>query len=248
MGPTDARPALDGSGTRGWPEAALSHRSAGVHWGIVGSEGAAIDVSVRRRREVRRHGLQVRGRPSLAEADITHRNWIPVTIPALTMIDLATDLSLLDLERAINDADKRDVIHVGPLRAAIEGYAGLPGVRPLRTLIDKLTFRLSDSELEIRFRPTARAAGLPQPLSKQWVNGFEVDFYWPELGLVVETDGARFHRTPSAQTRDARRDRAHVLAGMSPLRFTHYEVRYEQRAVRDALAAAAAMVQNRIRL
>jgi very-short-patch-repair endonuclease len=59
------------------------------------------------------------------------------------------------------------------------------------------------------------------------VNGFEVDFFWPDLGLVVETDGLRYHRTPSAQLRDARRDRAHVMAGMTPLRFTHYEVRYE---------------------
>jgi very-short-patch-repair endonuclease len=28
------------------------------------------------------------------------------------------------------------------------------------------------------------------------VNGFKVDFFWPELGLVVETDGWRYHRTP----------------------------------------------------
>jgi very-short-patch-repair endonuclease len=34
-------------------------------------------------------------------------------------------------------------------------------------------------------------AGLPLPLTKQMVNGFEVDFYWPDLGLVVETDGKR---------------------------------------------------------
>lgn len=98
---------------------------------------------------------------------------------------------LLELERAVNDADKRDIVHVEALRTALDGYAGLPGVLALRTLIDKLTFRLSDSELEVRFRPIARSAGLPQPLSKQWLNGFEVDFYWPRLGLVVETDGAR---------------------------------------------------------
>lgn len=185
--------------------AVLSHRSAGVLWGILAEERTAIDVSVRRRGEPRRPGLHVRSRPTLRDTDLTARNWLPVTIPALTMVDLASELGLLELERAVNDADKRDLIH---------------GVRPLRTLIDRLTFRLSDSELEIRFPPIAHAAGLPIPLSKQWVNGFEVDFYWPDLGLIVETDGPRFHRTPSARTRDAQRDRAHVLAGMSPLRFT----------------------------
>lgn len=229
----------------GGPGAALSHRSAAALWGIVATEGDAIAVSVRRSAFLRRPGLAIHKRPGLSESDLARLNWIPVTKPALTMIDLATELSLPQLERAVNDADKRDVIQVGPLRAALDGYAGVPGVRVLRTLIDRLTFQLSDSELEVRLRPIAHAAGLPRPRSKQWVNGFEVDFYWPELGLIVETDGARFHRTPTAQTRDARRDRAHLLAGMSALRFTHYEIRYEPSTVREALVQAAKMLEQR---
>ena len=93
--------------------------------------------------------------------------------------------------------------------------------------------------MEICFRPIAAAAGLPPPLTRQRVNGFEVDFHWPELGLIVETDGLRYHRTPASQARDAERDRAHVIAGMTPLRFTHYEVRYEPARVCDELARAA---------
>jgi very-short-patch-repair endonuclease len=72
-----------------------------------------------------------------------------------------------------------------------------------------------------------------------------VDFFWPDLGLVVEADGLRYHRTPSAQKRDALRDRAHVLAGMTPLRFTHHEIRYEPHRVRRDLSRAAAMLQKR---
>jgi very-short-patch-repair endonuclease len=113
-------------------------------------------------------------------------------------------------------------------------------------MLDRLTFRLSDSDLEIFFRPIAAAAKLPPPVSKQFVNGFEVDFFWPGLSLVVEADGLRYHRTPSTQARDALRDRTHVIAGMSPLRFTHYEIRYEPRKVRTALVEANAMLQRRI--
>jgi very-short-patch-repair endonuclease len=115
----------------------------------------------------------------------------------------------------------------------------------LRHLLDRLFFRLSDSELEIYFRRIVKGARLPMPLSKQRVNRFEVDFFWPELGLVVETDGLRYHRTPSAQLRDARRDRAHVMAGMTPLRFTHYEVRYEPRRVHATLVGTIAMLRQR---
>lgn len=218
--------------------AALSHRSAAALWEIGSELRDRIDVSVRRRCELRRPGLRVRGRPTLPTDDIISRNGIPVTGPARTLVDLGTELSPIRLERAVNEADKHDLIDPETLRSRLDDYAGEPGVRLLRQLLDKRTFRLSDSDLEIFFRPIAAQAGLPPPLSKQIVNGWEVDFYWPDLGLVIETDGLRYHRTPSSQSRDAKRDRAHILAGMTPLRFTHYEIRYEPTLVRDELIAA----------
>lgn len=167
---------------------------------------------------------------------------IPVTGPAQTLVDLATELPPLQMERTVNEADKRGLVDPETLRSELGGRAGQPGVRPLRNLLDKRTFRLSDSDLEVLFRPIAASASLPLPLTKQRVNGFEVDFFWPDLGLVVETDGLRYHRTPSTQARDARRDRSHVLAGMTPLRFTHYEVKFERARVRRALEGAAALL------
>lgn len=205
-------------------------------------------ISVRRRCELRRPGVRFHGRPSLTLDDIVVRDDIPVTSPTQTLVDLGTELDAVALERAVNDADKRDLIDPEALREDLPRFGGQPGVRPLRHLLDKLFFRLSDSELEIYFRRIVKAAGLPMPLTKQRVNRFEVDFFWPELGLVVETDGLRYHRTPSAQLRDARRDRAHVMAGMTPLRFTHFEVRYEPARVRAALARTIAMLQKRARL
>lgn len=75
------------------------------------------------------------------------------------------------------------------------------------------------------------------------MNGFKVDFHWPDLGLVVETDSLRYHRTPAKQARDRLRDQVHTAAGLTPLRFTHAQVRYEPRhvvatldAVRDRLS------------
>jgi hypothetical protein len=227
--------------------AALSHRSAAALWGIGREPRGRIDLIVRRRDTPLRPGLRVRGRPSLALGEIQMLDDLPVTSPVQTLLDIATELDPIAVERAVNDADKRDLIDPEALRVALDDHTGEPGVRPLRQILDRLTFRLSDSDLEIHFRPIAASAGLPSPLSKQRVNGFEVDFFWLNLGLVVETDGLRYHRTPSAQKRDAVRDRAHVLAGMSPLRFTHYEIRYEPRRVRRDLTRAAAMLQKRSR-
>jgi putative AbiEi antitoxin of type IV toxin-antitoxin system/transcriptional regulator with AbiEi antitoxin domain of type IV toxin-antitoxin system/uncharacterized protein DUF559 len=216
-------------------EAVLSHRSAAALWRIGEERGDRVDVSVRRRCEHQRTGIRSRTRASLPAQDVTLRDGIPVTVPARTLLDLATELDAIALERAVNEADKREVIDPETLRVALDGYAGEPGVRKLRALLDRHTFRLSDSDLEVIFRDVAVAAGLPPPLTKERANGFEVDFLWPDLGLVVETDGLRYHRTAAAQARDRLRDQAHVAAGLTPLRFTHHQVKYEPAHVRKIL-------------
>jgi very-short-patch-repair endonuclease len=71
------------------------------------------------------------------------------------------------------------------------------------------------------------------------VNGFRVDFYWPDLGLVVETDGLRYQRTPAEQALERLKDQIHTAAGLTPLRFTRAQVRYEPAYVRAVLAAVA---------
>lgn len=218
--------------------AALSHRSAAALWGIGREVSGRVDLSMAGTTRIRRAGLRVRRRPTLRSDDLGAKDAIPVTVPVRTLIDLATELGPIALERAVSEADKRDLVDPETLRSRLGDYAGEPGVRRLRQVLDKRTFRLSDSDLEILLRRIAVKAGLGAPLTKHVVNGFEVDFYWPDLGLVVETDGLRYHRTPSAQARDAERDRAHVLAGMTPLRFTHYEVKYEPARVSRELSRA----------
>jgi very-short-patch-repair endonuclease len=219
--------------------AMLSHGSAAALWGFGSEIDRELEVSVRGPLRHRRPGIRAHRRPGLRLDDVSEREGIPVTSPVRTLVDLATRLSLLALERAINEADKRGLVSPEELRAALLRYKGERGAKRLRTLLDRLTFRLSDSDLEIFFRPIAREAGLPEPQSKQMVNGFEVDFFWPELGLVIETDGLRYHRTPSQQNRGLRRDQTHTAAGMTPLRFSHSQIRYEPAYVRSRLAPVA---------
>jgi hypothetical protein len=225
--------------------AVLSHGSAAALWGI-GPEGRGpVDISTRRHCGSSRPGIKARVRPRLSDRDIAERDGIPVTTPVRTLIDRATELTPNRLERMVNEADKHDLIDPEALRDALDDYAGEHGVKSLRTLLDRLTFRLSDTELEVLFRPIAARAGLPTPVTKEMVNGFEVDFYWPELGLVVETDGWRYHRTPSAQTRDALRDQTHTASGLTTLRFSHYQVAHEPQHVLQILEKTAANLQRR---
>jgi very-short-patch-repair endonuclease len=219
--------------------AVLSHGSAAALWGFGFERRGTIDVTVPFSHPRRRSGVLVHRRPKLQGRDVTVRDGIPVTTVVRTLIDLATRLASGALERAVNEADRLDLIDPEALLAALASYPGQHGVGPLKAMLGERTFRLTDSELERRFLPLAARAGLPAPLTHQRLNGFEVDFYWPDLRLVVETDGLRYHRTPAQQARDRVRDQTHTAAGLTPLRFTHAQVAFEPRRVEAVLRSVA---------
>lgn len=226
--------------------AVLSHSSAAALWHIGREQRDLVEVSLPSSSRRRHPGLRIHRRPSLNLArDMTREYGIPCTTPVQTLIDMSLRLDRTGVERMINEADKYNLTNPPQLREALDARAGEPGVAKLRHILDRRTFRLTKEELERRFLPLAQRAGLPTPLTGQFVNEFEVDFYWPDLGLVVETDGLRYHRTPAEQARDRLRDQSHTAAGLTPLRFTHEQVRYEPGHVLAVLKATAQMLASR---
>jgi very-short-patch-repair endonuclease len=226
------------------PGAALSHEQAGEVLGIRKRRGGPVEVTVPSGGMRSRPGLRVHRR-ALAAGDVVQRHGLPVTSVVRTLLDLAPRLSLAQLEAAVNEADKLDLVDPDRLRVALAERPGQEGVAALRGLLDRQTLTLTDTELERRFLPIVRRAGLPRPATQRRVNDFRVDFFWPELGLVVETDGLRYHRTPGQQARDRLRDQTHSAAGLTPLRFTHAQVLYEAGHVRDVLGAVATRLAPR---
>ena len=220
------------------PRAVASHLCAA---GVLGIRAlpVVVEVSVPADVRVRPPSVRVHRRNALRPEDVTRRHGVPVTAPIQTLIDIATRLGRDSLEAAINEADKLDLVDPETLREALDDHAGQPGVVPLRKTLDRRTFSMTDTELERRFLPIARRAGLKKPQTQVWVNGFKVDFYWPDLGLVVETDGLRYHRTPAEQAKDRVRDQTHLAAGLTPLRFTRAQVRYDPWYVEEILGQVA---------
>jgi very-short-patch-repair endonuclease len=99
---------------------------------------------------------------------------------------------------------------------------------------------LTESELERCFLPIVRRARVPLPDTQvRFAGRFRVDFHWPDLGLVVETDGGRFHRTAAQQTRDRKKEHWLAMRGITVLRFTHGQVRFEPESSAQTLAVIA---------
>lgn len=217
----------------------LTHSSAAALWGLGREWAQSIEVAVRSASPRNRPDVRVHRRPALRSTSIVERDRIPVTTPVQTTVDLAVRYGRDTLEGMISDAARLRLFTPPSLRAALDDHAGEPGVAILRTILDRRGFRLTRSQLEQIFLPIAADLGLPVPLTKQMVNGYEVDFYWPDLELVVESDGLTYHRTPAEQAHDRVRDQAHTAAGFANLRFTDEQVRYEPDHVRRRLAETA---------
>jgi very-short-patch-repair endonuclease len=198
--------------------AALSHDSAAAHWRIGKAPTYPIHVSVLGDSRSR-DGIEVH-RPRTVRA--TRHKGIRVTTPAQTLIDLAHTWPQARLEQAIGEADLRGLIGLRALKT-VAAKAGRPGA-PLRAVIADVTFRVTQSELEREFLRLVKRSWLPLPNTQKRFGKHRVDFHWPALGLVVETDGGSFHRTARQQEADRRRDQAHIRAGRTPMRLTHRQV------------------------
>lgn len=104
------RPTVDRRG--GWmaaalavgPGAALSHGSAAELWGFGRERRGAIEVSMPVRRRSRMPRMRIHRRSaSVMSAVVAYEN-IPLTSPLRTLIDEATYLRPMQLERAVNEA------------------------------------------------------------------------------------------------------------------------------------------------
>jgi very-short-patch-repair endonuclease len=187
----------------------------------------------------RPQGVLVHRRRRLHADDVTEHECIPVTAPICTLIDIAAQLEPDLVEAAINEADRLGLTDPERLRRALDECGRRPGVKVLREILDRRTFTLTRSELERFFRQLAHEIGFSKPQTNAWVNGLLVDFFWRELGLVIETDGLRYHRTPAQQAKDRIRDQAHAAVGMTPLRFTHAQVKFEPDYVKTVVTRVA---------
>ncbi len=215
--------------------ARLSHRSAADLWGVRKQREEPIEVTVPDRVRRERPGISFHRRADLGQPRFVHR--IPVGDPVSILIDLATCLESEEIEDAVNAADHRGLVATFKLRSALDSNPRL-GAGRLRRIIDAQTFSRSQTALERRFLPIARAAGLPKPGSQVRLGKYRVDFHWPELGLVVEADSLTYHRTVAQQTTDMKRDQAHARTGLRTLRFNHRQVFHQPQYVREVLADA----------
>ena len=172
----------------------------------------------------KRDGLIVHRQP-LPAAHVTVHRGIPVTTPTRTLQDLAAVLSYRALARAFEQAQVRLQLPPAPLAADVIARPRQRGNAKLRrVLIDAVDPADVRSVLELRFLRMCVSHGIPRPLVNARIGEWTPDFLWPDRGLVVETDGAAFHRTAAARRRDALKDEVMRGLGLTVIRLTWADV------------------------
>jgi very-short-patch-repair endonuclease len=224
------------------PGAVLSHATAASVWDLRPTSAARIDVTIPSAKG--RQGpavVRLRRRPGLNATDVTRRNGLPVTNLHRTLLDLAATIRASALDRALEQAEKLQLLDVTPIAELLERERGRPGAPALAKAIRQYAPEPTRSDLEADFLALCESRGLPRPSVNTWIEGYEVDAHWPGTLLVAELDSRRHHHTTAAFERDRLRDAALAAAGYTVMRFTARRILWDAAGVaRDARKALSA--------
>jgi very-short-patch-repair endonuclease len=216
-----------------------SHHSAAGLWRLGAPARDAVEVTVAGRDCRTRTGLRVYQVDELSPQDRTTKGGIPVTAPARTVIDYASTTGPSEAERVIAEAFALRLLTEPQLVAAIDRAPHRAGVACVKAILGQPGgAKRTRSGGERAMLRLIRAAGLPEPLTNHPIKGFDADFFWPEVGLIVEVDGGDFHRPRPAFERDHRRDIVHKAAGHEVLRVSGQQLDQEPLFIATVIARA----------
>jgi hypothetical protein len=224
------------------PDSAVSHISAARDWNVRQSTGA-IHISVPRGR--RGHpGLIVHRPRSLPLDDIVQRDGFAVTSVARTLLDMAPGCSVDIVGRWMHEAGVQRVLDCREIWAVLQRQQHQQGARIVEAAL-ALEVAPTRSGLEDLLLAVVRSAGLPAPLVNHhlWSGARfeELDVCWPELGVIVEVDGARYHASRWRRRRDAEKDARFRALGWIVWRVPELQITLEPAAVAAELVRLATL-------
>ena len=227
----------------------IAGRAAANLWGVLdttqmlGAEDPINVLLVGRNAEQPR-GVRIRRTRSLARQDIRRRDGIPVTSPARTVLDLAVTMDELELEAVLSVALGRNLVRRSQLEDVIARNPRVTGVARLRSLLHQPEALLDTrSKYERKLLALLEHAELPRPITNTWVAGEFVDGLWPELRLVFEFDGWKYHRGRDQFETDRLRDQRLTAARHHVIRITARQIDHRPYALIARIAGTIAALR-----
>jgi hypothetical protein len=208
------------------PRSVVSHGSAGTWYGLplVGRVRHGC-VTAPRGTPLRRLGHVHLHRAALLPGEAITRDGLGWTTPARTVIDLARERGADAGIAAADAALRMGIVTPAQLAAALRRCAGWPGVRAARAIVP-LADGSAESALESISRLRLTHCALPLPVPQVEIGDAfgrfvaRVDFFWPQAGVVGESDGAvKYDAGAEAVLSERRRQRALEDMGLLVVRW-----------------------------
>lgn len=195
-------------------EAWASHGTAAhLHQLLDATRPEIYDLTVQRGRRRQLPGARFHETRCLPNDEVTTVAGMPTTTVARTLLDLSAHLEPRRLEMIVWEAVRREPTLPAGLSELLLRHQRRTGTPLLRSVLAGLHPQIAraGSPFEVAGLIGLRDAGLPWPTLQHTVRDHRgaflarVDAAWVEARVIVEFDGAAYHRTPLQRARDEQR-------------------------------------------
>jgi hypothetical protein len=223
-------------------DAAASHRSAMLIWGLTGIGSAPVEVTVPYSAEAMPTGVIVHRSRRIEEA--VPRRGIVTTGVERTLLELGAVVPPVVVEKALASALRQHLTTCTKVdRYLLEhGGRGRHGTTVLRESLGYYNDgdRPPGSDGEVAFLRELRAAGIEPPVRQYTIDlpsgaKATMDFAWPDRRKAIEFKGSKDHTDSRAQDDDYWREGAIQDLGWELRCFAPYSLKHRPEAVAQAV-------------
>lgn len=216
----------------GSADASASHATAARLLGLKGFESAndveAIEITTPSRTRTRLSGVAVHDTAVRGPSHFTRKSRIPSTSVARTLCDLTWHSQPWQVERALDDALRRQLTSLRLVTRVFRDLAhrGRRKSTVMRALLEARLpgYESGESPMEDRLLRWILDAGLPPPTQQHRVRiggtSYRLDLAYPEFSIGIEYDGWDVHKPRSAFDADRKRQNAFETRDWMILRYT----------------------------
>ncbi len=220
---------------------ALARFSAAADWGFVDWTEREPEIIVTRGGARRIPGVKVYRSSTLVPRDVRHRDGIPMTSPARTLLDLATVLPAKALRRAARQAQAMRVVTLREILEICDRLEGHRGAGKLRKVVADGPAPTA-SPLEDIVLDLLDGAGIARPLINRPLRcgGRTIvpDFLWPDRRLAIEADSVTWHEHSLVRENDADKQAILEADGYRVIRVTKAQAERRPKQTLERIRAA----------
>jgi hypothetical protein len=218
----------------------FSHRTAAALLGLRELSVRRLELTIVAGHTPKRPPLRIQRVSEAPPAEeLRTRDGLTYSSAGRMLVELVPREPLDGVRQLIADAARKRLLDPRQVERMLARHARAPGIGDLRGALAAYRPTPADkSGLEREFAEwLASDPRIPQPQRNVQLDGWELDFYWPDHGVVAETDGERFHILPGDRERDYRKDAWLQRRKIAVLRVGEFRFEHDRGGVLEDLLA-----------